>query len=331
MMKVAVSPLQPHSLAFGGFEIQMISALEAAKESGVDIFKLNPWSREDNYDIFHIWGCSISHLDAAQWAHKRGKKLVISALFPYPSLKTHFRYIASLVFGTSWQRSFLLNKAEGITVLNDLQAQYLINILKFPVEKVHIIPNIIDEIFFNTSITDQNSQIHIDNYVICVGNIRRLKNQLRLAEACNKVGVPLLLVGDVLPGEEDYGNDLAEFIRNSKNIQWIKGLPSNSIELAFAYNKSAAFALPSFGEVQPISALEAAAQRKPLLFGDRAYARQSILRDSAVCDPKSVDSIVAGIKAILDRPDNFQIDFGELELCRKSYVGKAYYDLYGNL
>jgi hypothetical protein len=47
---VRVIPLQPHCFAFGGFEIQMIAAMEAARAAGKAIAPLGFWSREADFD-----------------------------------------------------------------------------------------------------------------------------------------------------------------------------------------------------------------------------------------------------------------------------------------
>ena len=53
-MKVRVLPLQPHCFAFGGFEIQMLSALEAVRACGVDAQPMDIWSRNADFDIFQL-------------------------------------------------------------------------------------------------------------------------------------------------------------------------------------------------------------------------------------------------------------------------------------
>lgn len=327
-MKVRVSPLQPHCFAFGGFEIQMTSALNATREMGADIERLDPWSQDSNFDIYHIWGCDISHLHTAKWARLAGKKLVMSALFPYPNNHTLLRYWASLVLGTARHRKPLLHWLSALTVVNEMQANYAIKILGIPRDKVFIIPNIVEDIFFENSLEYASSNVTIQNYIICVGNICPRKNQLRLIKACQKIGVPLLLVGETLTGEAAYGQAVEEAMRGSPNMQWVRGLPANSPALAAAYHNSIAFALPSLNEQQPISALEAAAGSKPLLLADRDYAKQEFFSNAALVNPNSVSDITNILRKFLDNPDHFTVPRKLIESCRRESVGSLYVDAY---
>ena len=209
---VRVLPLQPHCLAFGGFEVQMISALEAACEVGENVQRLDPWSRDSDFDVLHLWGCDIAHLGTARWARTDGKKLVMSALFTYPKAQTQLRYWASLIVCTARFRKPMLSWLTALTVVNQQQARYAIDILNFPEERVFVIPNIVENIFFEPPERVVGGEIMLKDYVICTGNVCPRKNQLSLVRACRRLGLPLLLVGNTLTGEEAYGDADAEAI-----------------------------------------------------------------------------------------------------------------------
>ena len=327
-MRVCVAPLQPHCFAFGGFEVQMISALDAAREMGADIERLDPWSRDSDFDTYHMWGCDISHLHTARWARLAEKKLVMSALFPYPNTRTLLRYWASLIVGTSRHRKPLLSWLSALTVVNKMQANYAISILGFPRDRVFVIPNIVEDIFFERSFDGVQPGVTLEDYIICTGNICQRKNQLQLIKACRRIGVPLLLVGKTLTGEEAYGQAVEEAMRGVANMQWIRGLPANSPELASAYRNSIAFALPSLNEQQPISALEAAAAGKPLLLANRDYAKQELYNNAVLVNPYSVSDIARNLSSLLDNPEKFTVAPGTLDSCRRKSVGGLYIEAY---
>ena len=69
--------------------------------------------------------------------------------------------------------------------------------------------------------------------------------------------------------------------------------------LASAYAGAAAFALPSWVEGAPISALEAAAAGCPLVLGDRAGVREYFGALAAYCEPSDPASIRAAIEAAI--------------------------------
>lgn len=328
---VRVVPFQPHCFAFGGFELQMIGAMKSVQDVGTNIAPLDIWKREADFDVLHLWGLELQHLNTVMWAHLARKKILISALVSYPGLNSWLRYIASYVIGPARLRKPMLAQIDGITVVNSQQKQFLVNTIGFPAEKVFVVPNIVDDIFFDAPEFAEGFQLDIDNYVICAGNICKRKNQLALVKACRKIGVPLLLVGQVLTGEEDYGHAVADAMANDSNIRWINGLTPGSAQLAAAYKRAAVFALPSYGEQQPISALEAAAARKPLVLADRSYSKQEFYSKAVLTNPDSVDAIASAISKALDNPDTYCPPIDVIEQCRQNKVGPAYLAAYQKL
>jgi len=190
---------------------------------------------------------------------------------------------------------------------------------------------LVDDIFFEAGRGEGAGVFGIENYVLCVGNIRRLKNQLTLVSACRKLGVPLLLVGNVLTGEEEYGRAVAEAVAAGKDMRLIPWLTSKSAELASVYRNAAVFALISRLEHQPISALQAAASRKPLVLADRPYARQEFCEHAALADSSSVNSIARAIRKAIDNPDAHCPPLHAIEPCRKEEIGAAYMSIYQRL
>ena len=73
---VRVVPFQPHCFAFGGFDIQMIAAMESARAAGADVAPLDFWRREADFDVLHFWGLEVQHCNAVKWARAGGKKIV---------------------------------------------------------------------------------------------------------------------------------------------------------------------------------------------------------------------------------------------------------------
>jgi glycosyltransferase involved in cell wall biosynthesis len=328
-----VVPFQPHCFAFGGFEIQMIGAMEAAREAGADVAPLDFWSREPDFDLLHLWGWGLEHRGTVHWAKAGGKKILLSALVRYPGWASRLLYLASYLWGPARLKRPMIAELDGITVVNRQQKDYLTGIVGFPADRVFVIPNIVEEIFFAppTEPNEFDPQLFdpgIENYAICAGNVCPRKNQLALAKACRKIGVPLLLVGPALTGEAEYARAVEDEIANNPMVRWVKGLPPASPQLASAYRRAAVFALPSYNEEQPISALEAAASGMPLVLSDRPYARQDCYAGALAPDPKSVDAIAAALRRALDRPDKHRPPASAIADCRRPIVGRAYANAY---
>ncbi len=326
---VRVVPFQPHCFAFGGFELQMIAAMESARAAGANIAPLDFWKREADFDVLHLWGLDLQHNQTVKWARSGGKKTVLSTLVEY-SGKSWLRHLVSSAVGPARLRQAMLASVDCLTAVNEGQARYLVD-LGVPGDKVRVVPNIVDDIFFRIRGSKGTGAFGIENYVLCTGNVCQRKNQLSLVSACRKLGVPLLLVGNILTGEDDYGRAVAEAMAALDGSRWIKGLSPGSVELAEAYCGAAVFALPSHSEQQPISALEAAACGKPIVLADRTYASQEFYESAALADPDSADSIAGALRMAFDQPDAHCPPLSAIAQCRREKVGAAYMAIYERL
>lgn len=329
--RTRVLPLQPHCFGFGGFDLQMLAALRAAQAAGAEVRPMDPWSHDSEFDVLHLWGLDMQHLNVTYWAARARKKIVISALLPYQRWCSRARHFASSVVGPARQRQALLDRMQCLTVVNEHQAHYATSVLGVPEDRLRVIPNIVADVYFpDAAATTSRAlpELGFSEYAICTGNICARKNQLALIRACAHLKLPLLLIGRTLTGEDAYGRAVAQAVAESPTTCWVRGLPPASPKMAAAYRGAVLFALPSYVEQQPISALEAAACGKPLLLGRRPYARQPLYGNACLVDPESIDAIVEGLKAIIARPEEFCTPPALLESCRGHRVGSAYADVY---
>ena len=328
-MKVKYYPYQPHCFAFGGFDMQMINTLQAVINAGVNADKLDNWSRDNDFDIIHFWGVGRPNFELIDWAKKSGKRIIATILSPYhdsPKSKLGYYYRHLHVR----QLINYYNKIDKIIVLNDLQKKVLTEYYKVPAFKMEIIPNIVEEKYFQTPLSDFSKKYGAHNYVLCTGNICPRKNQYNLALACISLNVNLVLIGNIIDGEGAYGEKVAVLVSDYKNIIWIKELPASSNDLVSAYYHCALFALPSKNETQPISALEAVAVRKPLILMDREYARQSYYKGAILCKSAKVKDIkIALQKAMIIKTPPEENKF--VLNCKAEKVGESYRHCYEKL
>lgn len=332
MIKVRFLPYQAHCFAFGGFEIQTLDALDSLQGLPVEAAKLDVWSRDSGFDILHCWGLGALHLENARWAKRSGKKVVVTALVSYLE-KMHQKlwFMARYASGEERLAAELARLADAVVVLNEEQAKVMRSWYRVPAERIRIIPNIVQEKYYSGSPAAFHAAYPQRDFVLCTGNVCRRKNQLALAKACVEAGMPLVLIGGVLQGEESYGAEVEAALRGRPDFLWIKELPKGSDLLASAYHASAAFALTSLREQQPISALEAAAAGKPLLLSDRRWARQGFYKNASLVEPSSLSSMSDGLLRIRERPDAFRVPPEIIAKCRKAEVGRAYADVFTSL
>lgn len=127
----------------------------------------------------------------------------------------------------------------------------------------------------------------VRDYVLCVGRIEPRKNQLMLVHALRATGLPLVLIGR--PSDPDYANLVRRYA--GPNVHFIEHLPHDSELLAAAYAGARVFALPSWSEGAPLSALEAAAAGTALVLSDRSSEREYFGDLALYCDPGDPHSI----------------------------------------
>lgn len=325
-MKVKFLPWQPHCFAFGGFDIQMINTLDAVRDAGVEASKLEIWSRDKDFDIIHLWGVGQPNYHVIDWAKKSGKRILATVLLPYhDTVRSKLGYYNRFFQVRQLIRYY--KKIDRIIVVNEMQSRALTKYYRVPGSKIEVIPHLVNEQYFGTPDFNFSDKYGIANYVLCTGNVSSRKNQYNLALACMNLNLNLVLIGNVIDGENRYGEKLEELIKGKENILWLKELPEGSEELISAYCHCKLYTLPSKSETQPIGALEAVAMRKPLILMDSRYAHQSYYNSAILCKSPSVKDIEKALTIACNK--NHIADWNpEILKCKPENVAKRYKECY---
>ena len=297
-MKVRVVPCQPHCFLYGGFDMQMYRTMEALRKQGIDAEPLDYWSRDQSFDVLHVWGLESRHQNVIRLAKQYNKKVIITPLLPYFGWGSALRHLAGLIEGRRRPMLDILSHVDKLLVVNELHAEFAIRVLRVPTQKISIIPTILDINFFNTPENPIKNDCGF--YFVCAGNILPRKNQLRLAHAAIQTGVKVVFVGNVMGGYQAYTDKFEKLVESSNLLTWHKWLSNE--DLILLLKNSSGVTIPSFQETQPASGLEASALGKPLLLGDCKYATQKYFKNSLLCDPSSVRSIASGLSKIIENP-----------------------------
>jgi glycosyltransferase involved in cell wall biosynthesis len=328
-MKIKYLPLQPHCFAFGGFELQMLSAFNAIKKKGVNVEKLDIWDRNQDFDILHCWGLGFSNYENFIWAKKTNKKLIATVLvYYYDSIYKKLKFHISSKIHTQKIFIQMLSLVDALVVVNEEQARVCNTLYKVPRNKIFVIPNIVTSNYFDASI--ETSIIDQKSYLLTTGNVCERKNQVLLAEACAEKNLDLVIIGKPLDGEAEYAEKLENITNKNKCINWIKGLKENSNELINYYKNCSAFVLPSFVEQQPISVLEASILHKPILIADKDYAKQKYFENACLINPSSKKSLIDGLMKIKNNPELYIPKYVYLSECKEENVSDAYIKVYNS-
>jgi len=172
-------------------------------------------------------------------------------------------------------------------------------------EKVDIIPNAIDTDLYQ--VKPEPSQTFMEKYpfrdfVLEVGTIYPVKNQLGLLQALEDVPVPLVFIGQVMDTRQDYYETCQEYARRRGNVLFLERV--DHAQLKNIYALATVHALPSWRETPGLVSLEAAAAGCNVVtttigsaydyFGDQAY----------YCYPGDRASIRRAVVSALEKPPN---------------------------
>ena len=122
--------------------------------------------------------------------------------------------------------------------------------------RIRVVPNGVDARFAGADPARFRAEVGPADFVLFVGRIEPRKNVLGLIRSVRRLGVPLVVLGDVVPGHEAYGARCRAEGRDG--VTWRPRVEHDDPILASAYAAARVFALPSWFETPGLAALEAA-------------------------------------------------------------------------
>jgi glycosyltransferase involved in cell wall biosynthesis len=285
----------------------------------------------DRPDILHCWGLEpYSYLIALRRAKAAGIKTVVTVLLPSrptgaESVGYHARRLVSRLMQV--KREFR-RLTDAVVVVSDEQQTVVVKDFGFRAAHSWVIPNIVADDYWTAAESQANQR---GDYVLCVGNICRRKNQLSLAMAAVAGGVRLVLVGGTVPGEEDYFARVMAVVATSPLIEYVGEVPSESSNLRSLYREAAALVLLSHMEIQPLSVLEAMVSGTPVCLLDRPYTHQSTFRGALRVKDDAPRTIRDALEKLRSDPGQFTIERHHLEQFRSTRVAEQARELYASV
>ncbi len=316
MMKVCFVSYQAIRLLSGGPQTQIFETKKALEKLGASVSLYNMWEKFDfkSYDLVHIFGTGISNYHFMRELYKLGIKTVLTPIFYSTHSASFIRSVLlfdKLIF--SKIRGFwidyrlvsdMCNWADMILPNTHREAILIKNSFNVRDEKIYVVPNGVNDRFFNA-----NSELFIKNYnlknfILNVGHIGPgRKNLLRLMQALKHFDIPAVIIGRIESGSE------YEKLRKLSSPQtlFIESISNDSELLASAYAACDVFVLPSLFETPGIAALEAALAGAKIVITKYGGTQEYFKDYAEYVDPYSVNSIVQGIKNALTKPKSEEL------------------------
>ena len=137
----------------------------------------------------------------------------------------------------------------------------------------------------------------LEGFVLSVGRIEDLKNQLTLVDALADLPVPLVIIGGVNPRHRLYNWSLRRAAAARPRTMLLRGLPRKLLISAMA--AASVHVLPSWFETAGLTSLEAALTGCAVVSTDGGYARAYLGDDAHYCDPADPGSIRQAVEQAL--------------------------------
>ena len=255
----------------GGGENQLVQTGRSLEALGLHVRLFSVWTDKlQDFRLLHLFGMSRESLELAQVAKARGLAVVLSPICWYeprallalaPGRIDAVKCLAGWVVrrtvpGVKSWRSELLRLADAVLPNSVAEADQLVSLFGLDRSVVRVVPNGVDPRF--AAATDQEFRdcFGSEEFVLYAGRIEPRKNVLGLVDACRRLGLRLVVIGDSPPGQAAYFEQCRTL--GGDEITWMAALDHEATMLASAYASARVFALPSWFETPGLSALEAA-------------------------------------------------------------------------
>lgn len=265
----------------GGLQVQVRETVAALNQldASMSAELVDPArQRLDDFDLIHVFSAYNGNFRVVESAVDLGVPVVLSPLVsPSWNHNTGFRArvadrLAGRISAYNLQTSYAQTKralqlADLVIALGDAEREAIITGFLTERSKIRVFPNGISRQFFTAKgeLFRHRTGI-VGPFVLTVGSVSPYKNQLGLAQALEGCELPLVMIGPVARDQQEYLQQVLE----SPWVRWLGALDHEDPLLASAFAAASVVALPSQGEIFPLSVLEALATGTPVVMTEES-------------------------------------------------------------
>jgi len=299
----------------GGGETQLLKTAQALRDLGLDARLWRPWEdRLQPGDWLHLFGSCPEFAPVAAAARQQGVQVAVSTIAWF-SARALWHEAANLRQGIarvarfavraacpaipSWRRR-LYHLADRLLPNSQAEAQQLCRYFDVPRDKIAVVPNAADLRFADAAADAFQRQFGLRDFVLYAGRIEPRKNQLAFLQAMHGSALPMVVLGDAVPGHQAYYHRCRA--EAGPNVTFLPRLPHDGQLLASCYAACRCLVLTSLFETPGLVALEAAAQGVPLVLTDRGCTREYFGEHARYVSPFDRVAIRSAVEAAAASP-----------------------------
>ena len=300
----------------GGGEILLLKTKEYLEKAGIKVKLFNPWEDKLNdFDLLHNFGKSNNCYDVVNFAHLQKVPIALTPIYNRPSLKyslyesfgfkkkfknlAYFGLKNSILFDFGIKTKSILKMSDIIFVDSRDETDYLIRDFNINKEKIFTVPVGVEKKFKNAKPDEFIDKYKLQDFVLFVGRIDTRKNVLNLIKIMNKLGTPLVIIGDKIIDQQQYYDTCVKTA--GKNIHFLGKFDMDSSILMSAYAAAKVLVLPSYVESPGIVALEAALAGTNIVITERGSTKEYFGDYGDYVNPLNIESIEKAIKEGLSK------------------------------
>lgn len=309
-MKIIFGSFQAITILEGGVKTQVLSLKQELEKLGHQIFLFDAWQNYPMSEInfLHLFCAHIGTYHLAKSMLALNIKMVVTPVFysrQNPGLIRATLPITKVlskigIFQFHQIASELCNLATIVAPNTQKECDLVQNGLNVAKSRIQLLPNGVNERFYDADPSLFINKYGTKNFILYVGHIGwQRKNLLSLLRICQKIDVPLVVIGKVI--ENDYGKKCIELIKSRRNTILITDIEHIDPILASAYAACDSLVLPSYYETPGLVALEAGLAGAKIVITKYGGTDEYFKDFAQYVNPKSENSIKQAILKSLEQ------------------------------